>query len=277
MFVGVNSSCSQFEMKNFKYLNYEDEKDRSPRLFRYMNHDKLDDILNSSSLYFCRMDRFGDKLEGITPYQMIEILGLYEFRFPGSVTNHNFSDIEQKKIYHSAEKSFQVTRAEITRNQKTIFVSCWYCKNHESQAMWDIYGNEGVAIRIDRNELNSILEDSLSDSEDKSFAGFVKYKDFNDVFHDNNEESWSKSNPFFRKNISFNHEDEYRYALLRPKLKYEEGVKIYTEILESKSLEIIISPKLNHDNFERKKAEILESLPHLTVRRSDLTVWNLLN
>ena len=263
-------------MKNLNYLNYDDEKDRPPKLFRYMDHDKLDDILNSSSLYFCRMDRFGDKLEGITPYQMIEVIGLYKYRFLGSVTNHNFSDIEKKKIYNSNEKSFQVTKAEINQNQKKIFVSCWYCQNFESQAMWDIYGNEGVAIRIDRNELNTILENSLTDSEGESFAGFVDYKDFNDVFHDNNEELWSKSNPFFRKHISFNHEDEYRFALYRPKFKNNEGIKINTAILESESLEIIISPKVDHNNFERKKAEILERQPHLKIRKSDLTMWNLL-
>ncbi|MBR9833406.1 DUF2971 domain-containing protein [bacterium] len=263
-------------MKQLIYLNYDDEKDRPAILFRYMDNEKLNDFLSSSSIYFCRMDRFGDKLEGITPYQMIELMGLYEYRFPGSVTNHNFTEIEKKEIYNSNETSFQVTKAEIKQNQKTIFVSCWYCQNHESQAMWDIYGKEGVAIRMDRNELNTILENSLTDSDGKSFAGFVDYKNFKDVFNDSNEELWSKSNPFFRKHISFNHEDEYRFALHRPGLIDNEGIKIKTAILESESLEIIISPKMDHDNFERKKAEILENNPDIKVRKSDLTMWNLL-
>lgn len=85
-----------------------------------------------------------------------------------------------------------------------VFVSSWHCNEHESMAMWKIYGAEssGIALRSTYNRLSR----SFRDAPEPIHVGVVRYADFDENTH-RQDEDWL---PFLHKRKAFEYEQELR-------------------------------------------------------------------
>ena len=94
-----------------------------------MDIPKLLSLLVSKQLYFTRLDSFSDPWEGVWPQPVLDAIDPNSFL---------------KEITPISKKFF--------------FVSCWHVSDHESAAMWDLYGEKGgVAIKTTCRELKKSL------------------------------------------------------------------------------------------------------------------------
>ena len=98
--------------------------------------------------------------------------------------------------------------AIVKMTRKNCYVSCWHMSDHESVAMWNLYGNTEQGIGI-QSTVGSLTE-TFQSAEQGICMGLVKYIDF------------SKDNPqivsgqalALQKRKSFEHEKELRIITL---------------------------------------------------------------
>ena len=111
----------------YKYLRL------SEQLWRYMDFWKFEDLLQTSSLYFSRPDKFVDPFEGRLS--------------AGNSTKMSVSDAAFHAVYPIAPvgKEFEASQ-EIMR--QCVFVSCWQRNNKESRKMWDAYTSSADSVVI---------------------------------------------------------------------------------------------------------------------------------
>ncbi len=154
-------------------------------LMRYIDLVKFEDMLNTSSLFFCRADKFSDPFEGSIPKKE------YEWR---SKEGHQGFDTLHIKL------------------KKFTLINCWQINKNESDAMWRLYlkTNEGVAIQTTTKKLCSALDKS----EFRFLVSKIRYIDYeNDVWYnemDYPEKSYNLYIPLIHKRIEFFHENEFR-------------------------------------------------------------------
>lgn len=115
-------------------------------MWRYISYSKFLDLLRSSSLYFCRLDVFVDKLEATQPDGSKEFVKL---------TGNPWQAFERWELDR---------QLDIIRNR--TFANCWHINSDENPDMWENYvlyhGNEGVAIQTTFEHLtNSINTDRI--------------------------------------------------------------------------------------------------------------------
>ena len=162
-------------------------------IWRYMNFAKFINLLEHSSLYFTRADKFDDKFEGCRPQKNMEII--------------NYLPVEQriKDLILSSYKS--------NSNAQLIYINCWQMKDSESYAMWDRYAqsNEGIAIKSTIGDLKECLK--LQQTE--VFIGKIDYINYDNHFikDENNMLPY-----YFHKKDNYSNEYEVRAAFLDPTL-----------------------------------------------------------
>jgi len=90
-------------------------------------------------------------------------------------------------------------------NRKLMLVNCWYQSDYESDAMWQLYSNSGIAIQTTFGN----LKEAVSGSGDRVLIGQVKYIDYE------KEGLYFLSGlaPFLFKRLSFEHEKELRAVI----------------------------------------------------------------
>lgn len=118
--------------------------DDNTKLWRYMSFSKFLDLIETSSLFFCRIDCFEDNLEATQPD------GAHVF----SVLTQNPWQVFQKQCVDK--------QLEILRNM--TFANCWHINPGENPDMWNNYvmlhGNEGVAIQTSFGRLSECFNTS---------------------------------------------------------------------------------------------------------------------
>jgi hypothetical protein len=150
------------------------------RVWRYMDIGKLVSLLNTSTLFFCRMDRLRDPWEGQ----------------PNSLALEEWKGREVRQ--GEMERLFRASR-------QWMFVNSWHINEFESAAMWDLYLKtpEGIAVET----TFARLRDSFSaEQAQQVFIGTVSYIDYEKA-------AVPSENGFFlalHKRISFAHERELR-------------------------------------------------------------------
>lgn len=87
------------------------------------------------------------------------------------------------------------------RNVPFILINSWHMNEHESAAMWSMYGRTGEAIAVQSTfaKLNHSLSNDV-------LLGVVRYIDYNVTPIPENTNLW----PFIHKRKSFEHEREVR-------------------------------------------------------------------
>jgi len=190
------------------------EDERVP-LWRYMDFAKFVSILTEGGLYFARVDHLGDNFEG-THAKGVQPIDLSP---PPQVDEAQLRD---------AIKKSRVLARQTSRELKTrIFVSSWYMSEHESAAMWKLYGfnEQAIALKTSFRKLKFQLPADV-------FLGMVRYIDYEKDFIPGGN-FWF---PFVHKRKSFEHEREVRaifaYALNRvPETKIGEWRKVDLQTL----------------------------------------------
>jgi hypothetical protein len=164
---------------------------RSHFLLRFMSIPKLIDFLERGSFYLSRIDKFGDKTEGISHQQLIVR------QFAGNLLIPP-----------------QTKELTVEQRQERYFALCWFSGKRESIAMWDLYApNGGVALKVNPSFLGKL--------ESQTDFDFTKHSDWiRHVYIDNityldflSYESAIKKTgkvPGLLKDISFEHEKEIR-------------------------------------------------------------------
>ena len=155
------------------------------RLWRFMSFTKFVSLLQSRSLYFCNLERLAelDPYEGLLAepnyrhrvYECIDDMDR-EDRAAARIDERGLTD-ELRQLRFSGyiqQQEDNLQRAFAMR--RSFFVNCWYMKEHESAAMWAIYGGgrEGVAITSSAARLT----ESFLHTEARLFLSQVRYIDY---------------------------------------------------------------------------------------------------
>jgi hypothetical protein len=134
------------------YPDQLEPSDQDVVTWRFMNMRKFADLMNTSELYFCRADLFNDESEGLPPENY--------FPFPGI---HPLDVLDRRKIDDSLGCLAQFREA--------FYVNCWHLFRRETWAMWEEYGEDGVAICSQYRRLKS----ALNAMDDRAYLGLVRY------------------------------------------------------------------------------------------------------
>ncbi len=166
-------------------------------LWRYMDFTKYVWMLEHRALYFSRVDRFDDPLEGSLSAANLRLRPeIYGDQIPAHV--------------------FQQMGAFSRWSRQWTFLNCWHMNEYESAAMWRLYAktNEAIAVQSTFGRLRQSLPP-------RTYLGIVHYVDYDNYFIPEG----NTMSAYVHKRRSFEHEQEVR-ALISD-LPTEEG-KIMT-------------------------------------------------
>lgn len=150
-------------------------------IWRYLTFEKMVSMLEYHSLWFARPFTLSDSWEGLYP--------------PSYYRNSRECAVQESEDWDEFEDEFA---KRWKRHRDAMFVNCWYVGDHESDAMWRLYGN-GVAIQATVGGLRGCV----------SFhgCGAVGYYDpEKDVVY----KSLFGKPDILHKRIGFGHEKEFR-------------------------------------------------------------------
>ncbi len=162
---------------------FEQPKRRESRVWRYMDVAKLVSLLQTRSLYLSRIDRLHD------PYE-------------GRIGRHVHDTLAAAVVMDPRLQIFIDSIPDTEKFVRCYFVNCWCLQEHESDALWRIYGglqNAGIAIRSTYGELVRQLPST-------DFIGLVKYLDYGAVGFS----LGNVLNQVMHKRTQFSYENEVR-------------------------------------------------------------------
>ncbi|WP_127136692.1 DUF2971 domain-containing protein [Flagellimonas oceanensis] len=259
-----------------KWNTYNTKSINKDYLFRYMSKSKVLSLLETKSLYMPSMNRFDDKLEGISTYDITEVRVAYEFCFIDREEKINPELIEDWKQAKevSKEKLLHISKT-LRKTQESHYISCWFNSNRESDGMWRFYAKEnGFAVKVNRRKFQNKIKSSipLNDLQEKQriVVGRIKYQDYPRVIE--NEKDNTVLYLSFRKDESFSHEKEYRVVFIDLNTDAEKPNHVVYKIIDFEELEITIitHPAMPEEKFEESKV-LFESLgKNITVQKSEL-------
>lgn len=176
--------------------------DPDATVWRYLDLPKYLSMLESNSLYFCRLDQLDDPFEGSRPRT---ISGDQEALMNQVLVGMSEEGVEAN-VEHLAQLQSRVTAA----TTKWFFVNCWHLGEYESAAMWRLYmpPGAGVAIRSTFDRLKA----SLDGSDTRVYLGQVAYIDHS-TDHIPPLDSFT---PAVCKSRSYEYESELRALVYQP-------------------------------------------------------------
>ena len=145
-------------------------------LWRYMDFTKFVSLLERKALFFAKASQLGDPFEG-------------------SLATSTLAEIQRMGLVNPED-----LREDLRRARDRHLVNCWHEGDHESAAMWKLYG-EHIAIRStsDRFCRSFVCEDDI-------YVGRVLYVDYETADINLN----NLFNLFLHKRNNFEHEREVR-------------------------------------------------------------------
>lgn len=171
-------------LNDVELIKFKQPNDENVKVWRYMNYEKFESLLNEESLYLARSDQFTDTYEGRYP----------KFHYKDRVSTeekNNLGCIDYLDL--------------IERSRKKTYINCWHVNDVESAGMWDLYTQtkddnvDGIAIETTYKK----LKDSLPPL---TLIGLIEYLDYEkDTI---NEMNYFAS--FLHKRKNFEHEKELR-------------------------------------------------------------------
>lgn len=213
-------------------------------LWKYLDLHKFLSFVLNKKLFFNRLDRLFDPLEGL-PESTLSFMDRAEQDIEEE-KNGTFK--EKQKLSSEKNKQAALANKQTEESQQTQFANCWYMGKKESFAMWNIYSNpDSVAIRYKPHELLDMVLPSAQNHEDKKFTQLIYgYVDYDDIwpFNHNRKNSPHVKYAAFRKDSSYKHEQEFRFVVtVSP---HEKGRCDYFELLleniDKDSFEVLANP-----------------------------------
>lgn len=216
-------------------------------IWRYVDLPKFISMLQHQSLFLSRADKFGDKFEGSLPTP-------YATALEEKWQRLNSPNDESVNILNHFREQRRLRR-------KNVFVNCWYVNQHESAAMWNLYGSKGsgIAVRSTRER----LDNSLATFPDELRIGMVQYVDF-EMHRNSGSVFVHELEPFFLKRKSFEHENELRIVLSFPNDKVpdkylEDGVPMRGIHIPS-NMDILIEKIFVHPESSGLFADVVKDV-----------------
>jgi hypothetical protein len=154
--------------------------------------------------------------------------------------------------------------------RQTRFAWCWFSSNHESAAMWSVYGNQGVAVKTTVGKLNALFEKTGLDF----IYGQMTYVDYQsgvstefDPLRDTDYHLLLR--PFFLKRKEYESEHEVRYVTAG---NYDErGGILLKDITPQDWISAIrLWPRLTSDEEHSLRKAIEQFMPNADCHKSDL-------
>lgn len=232
-------------------------------VWRYLSLPKFLDFILNNNITFTRTDLFCDKKEGV-PNDLLHLINLYaneKVKYSESIPSFPFVGLGnpiQGLLLHTLSNQQKKLLAKLIKEQKKYFISSWFKSNHESMAMWNLYSeNSGVAIKttvdvINNAVINQPFFDKTSFSHDS-----ITYNNILSITSDLFTETHAEKNRlklFYRKDISFEHEKEYRFILFDKKGAAQIPVRrVPLDNITLNKFQIITHPLMPDWQFENLK------------------------
>ena len=172
-------------MAEFLKTEIYNSNDDNGTVWRYMNIAKYISMLQEQSIYFCQASLLEDVFEGSLGYE------------------NKKQYIER---YNSNPKIFRPPDEFSSKSLKNYtYINCWHLNEHESAAMWSLYGSEkgSIAVCSFYKSLKTLLPNDI-------VLGTVNYIDYQTELV---PEHYVESRFLFKRK-SFSHEKEVRAILL---------------------------------------------------------------
>jgi hypothetical protein len=180
------------------------QPDLSDIIYRYLDLEKFEKLLNDSALFFCRSDKFSDIFEGSVPRREVDYRPIESKRI-ASFYDRSLTD-------EDALQNSDVLADLHKKSKKSFVVNCWHINTNESDAMWRLYlkSNEGVAIQ---STVSKLIQ-SFSDFNEEIYMSKIRYIDYEqDIYFDEQDypiDSYNLISPIVHKRKAFSHESELR-------------------------------------------------------------------
>lgn len=214
--------------------------DENQKIWRYVDFDKLVDLLVNKSLYFCRASSLSDPFEGAVGLadrrgdleSGIALANLLDSGRLSEDTKRDSSEGNGRNLGANALREANAYLKKMQQKKHISFVNCWCASSYESDAMWKLFCTDirkGIALQT----TIAILKVSLEKSSKEIEIGEVEYIDYRTRFPKPRRE-------MFTKRIAFQHEWEVR-AVICDENTTEKGIRIPIDVntlVES----IVISP-----------------------------------
>lgn len=171
--------------------------DDDARLWRYMSIDKSVSLVVSSTAYFRRLDLLQDQYEGAlsTIGHAAHVAAIAQAAQERGLVPEGGDPYTQ--AYLAAGSGDELIRA-------SIYTNCWTRNPHESWALWNYSGQNGVAIRSTIGRVRDAFQRGAPlDEPGPVFIGEVQYID-----HESDDMDWTL--PFLYKNYMCDWEREVR-------------------------------------------------------------------
>ncbi len=176
----------------------------------------------------------------------------------------------EQKNFMNSNKNLPVLAENYDREQyfeflrNTRFAWCWFKSDLESDAMWKIYGKEGVAIATSVGSLSAALKSTSCDFQFGKMFYHTRRACFNTM-----EKQQFVLRPHFLKRIEYIHEQEVRFVACAP--KREDGGLFFSGIKpETWIKQIRLWPGLLSQEEDSLKKAIAKELPRVPCYKSDL-------
>jgi len=250
-------------------------------VYRYLSLEKLIDFLETGSLYFARLDRFEDNLEGILAPEVLTLtvnlkpLPSVESRNP-SIPHDQWETIEHDRV-----ENLHHIQTNLINKQRERFVNCWFLGDNESIGMWDLYAQNGFLIKFRKEELQDVIRSKMNNQKmnnqkmkfiesDLLAVGKVSYNDYDDVFIEQfgNERELRG----FRKHIAFQHEEEYR-IIIHSKEVSDNHIVYDLGDLKKLKFELYANPRMGELSYKTYKGIIKNYTKHHSLKKSKLKPW----
>lgn len=188
-----------------------DQPPVTKRLWRYTDVPKFVDLLTWRRLWLTNAEILAadDPHEGLSAVQFPHRVWRSVEEVPPVLREEILQS--GRRAGKSSEEAFrqwimmQEQLCIMTRSgRRDFYVNCWHAADHESAAMWKIYGGPGAGVAIVTN--GQRLETSLAARSEKLYLGAVSYLP-PDVFHVGVQNAFD---PLMVKRASYSYEQEVR-------------------------------------------------------------------
>lgn len=170
-------------------------EDQSQIIWRYMDSDKFEWLLEHGRLFMPTADNLGDPREGSTPPGEID---WWAEEYRRAVTEEQRSIVaHNRRFFAHFAKGFR----------QRYYISCWHMNTHENYSMWRCYTKtkRAVAIRTTYSTLNMILPRA-------ALLGVVRYIDYS-----TDRLPWGNLFEYImHKDMTFQYEAEARAVVTAP-------------------------------------------------------------
>jgi len=151
------------------------------------------------------------------------------------------------------------------------FAWCWFHSYDESAAMWNTYGNQGVAVQSTVQKINAALETTGRDF----IYGKMTYVEHGrslstESDFDQEQDDHLILRPFFLKRNEYKSEDEVRFVTAGPRRDLRGGILLKNLKPECWISAIRLWPGLKPDEEKSLKEAIGKFFPSADCRKSDL-------